>query len=625
MLKKILESKRSTKRAASLIYDAIAISLSLYLAYALRLGDFSYEFGESTPPLVGITIIASLACFIRLGLYRAILRYMPYQALITVLAGLCISSIALTLTGFYLEAFVPRSVPIIYILLGMFFIGLPRLMVRAIVSLLYPTQECKKVIIYGAGLHGTQLATALYQHGEYKTIAFIDDNKQLQGSTIRGIRVHKPRAIGNILNKHKVEKILLAITAVEKRNRAIRTIEGFKIPVETIPPVGDIVSGKAKIEELRHVEIEDLLGREPITPIKELISANITDKIVMITGAGGSIGSELCRQIANNNPKHIILFELNEFNLYQIEQELELKFHDLKITSLLGSVQHENRLKNIFQEHQVDTLYHAAAYKHVPLIEKNIIEGVRNNLFGTWKCAEAAGAAGVKNFVLISTDKAVRPTNIMGATKRLAELSVQALVEKYCNTTYSMVRFGNVLGSSGSVVPKFKQQIQQGGPITVTHPEVTRYFMTIPEAAQLVIQASAMAQGGDVFVLEMGKPVKITDLAREMIKLSGREVIENRPHEGAKGIAIEYTGLRPGEKLYEELLVGNNVSGTNHPRIMRATEDSITLNKLEDLLNTLDKHCHNSDKAAVQSIIYNSPASYKPATQDSNVISITAS
>jgi FlaA1/EpsC-like NDP-sugar epimerase len=618
MLKKIIEAKRSTKRAASLIYDALAISASLYLAYALRLGDFSYEFGESTIPLLGITITASLACFIRLGLYRAILRYMPYQALVTVLAGLCISSIALTLTGFYLEAFVPRSVPIIYILLGMFFIGLPRLMVRAIIGLLYPIQECKKVIIYGAGLHGTQLATALFQHGEYKTIAFIDDNKQLQGSTIRGIRVHKPRAITSILSKHKVEKILLAITAVDKRNKAIRAIEEFKIPVETIPPVGDIVSGKAKIEELRHVGIEDLLGRDPITPIKELISANITDKTVMITGAGGSIGSELCRQIASNSPRHIILFELNEFNLYQIEQELELKFHNLKITSLLGSVQHENRLKTIFQEHQVDTLYHAAAYKHVPLIEKNIIEGVRNNLFGTWKCAEAAGAAGIKNFVLISTDKAVRPTNIMGATKRLAELSVQALVEKHSNTTYSMVRFGNVLGSSGSVVPKFRQQIQQGGPITVTHPEVTRYFMTIPEAAQLVIQASAMAQGGDVFVLEMGKPVKIVDLAHEMIHLSGRAVKDDS---NSDGIAVEFTGLRPGEKLYEELLVGNNVSGTAHPRIMRAAEESISENKLNEMIKTLDYFCHQSAPDKIKEIIKNGPACYNTECKG-NIVNI---
>ena len=290
MLKNILEARRSTKRAVSLTYDAVAITTSLYLAYALRLGDFSYQFGNNTLPLLGITIAASLACFIRLGLYRAILRYMPYQALVTVLAGLCISSTALTLTGFYLDAFVPRSVPIIYILLGMFFIGLPRLMVRAVVGLLYPVQECKKVIIYGAGLHGTELATALFQHGEYKTVAFIDDNKQLQGSTIRGIRVHKSRAIPSILKKHKVEKVLLAITAVDKRNRAIRTVEEFKLPVETIPPVGDIVSGRAKIEELRHVEIEDLLGREPIAPIKELISANIKDQTVMVTGAGGSIG-----------------------------------------------------------------------------------------------------------------------------------------------------------------------------------------------------------------------------------------------------------------------------------------------------------------------------------------------
>ena len=456
---------------------------------------------------------------------------------------------------------------------------------------------------------------------EIEAVFFIDDSKKIKGRIINGLQVYRPRHLQKLIKKNAITQILLAMPSVpaHQKKKIISTLEKFSVHVKTIPVLADIVSGKAKIEELREVNIEDLLGRDSITPDKQLFKRCISDKVVMVTGAGGSIGSELCRQIIKHNPRHLILFELSEFALYAMEQELKRLLADtsetIKITALLGSVQDKNHLQRIFSTFSVNSVYHAAAYKHVPIVEENMIEGIRNNLFGTHNTAQAAYECGVETFVLISTDKAVRPTNIMGATKRFAEMILQAMAEKYAadGTRFCMVRFGNVLGSSGSVVPLFNKQIKQGGPVTVTHPEIMRYFMTIPEAAQLVLQAGSLGTGGDVFVLDMGDAVKITDLAKKMIHLSGYEVKDNDNPQG--DISIEYTGLRSGEKLFEELLIGDNITITEHPRIMRAEEKMLSLASIDEKIKQLDKACHDFNILQVRDILLASETGYIPDKQ----------
>lgn len=470
------------------------------------------------------------------------------------------------------------------------------------------------MLIYGAGNQGIALAQALSASDIYRPYAFVDDALQKQKMNIQGLKVLSPHNIEEICAVTDVKKVLLALgrTGATERTRLIETLADKNLEVLTAPSVTDIISGKARIEEVREVEIEDLLGRESVTPRRELLESNIKEKVVAVTGAGGSIGSELCRQVIAQKPKKIILIELNEFSLYSIEQELsqinEINGTEIPIISILGSVQKQNRLEAVFKTFKVQTVYHAAAYKHVPMVEHNVVEGVRNNVFGTWYCAEAAISAGVERFVLISTDKAVRPTNVMGTSKRLAELVLQALAKRQSETLFCMVRFGNVLGSSGSVVPLFRRQIKEGGPVTVTHPDIIRYFMTIPEASQLVIQAGAMGKGGDVFVLDMGEPVKITSLAKKMIKLSG--LTERSIQNPSGDIEILYTGLRPGEKLYEELLIGENVEGTDHPRIMTANEIMLSWPETHNLLNHLDKACHDFKVEEVVKLLLESPAGY---------------
>jgi FlaA1/EpsC-like NDP-sugar epimerase len=470
------------------------------------------------------------------------------------------------------------------------------------------------VLIYGAGSQGIALAKSLMNSEIYRPCAFIDDNTKKQKTVIHGLKVYPASMLDELLESGRRQKVLLALGSASSsaRKRLLEQLASKKVEVLTTPSVNDIVSGKAKIEEVKKVEIEDLLGRDSVTPRSELIQQCISDKVVAVTGAGGSIGSEICRQVLQQKPTKLVLIELNEFSLYTIEQELNLLKETqklkLEIISILGSVQKENRLKTVFEAFKVETVYHAAAYKHVPMVEHNVVEGVRNNVFGTWYCAEAAIKANVKNFVLISTDKAVRPTNVMGTSKRVAELVLQALAQRQKDTRFTMVRFGNVLGSSGSVVPLFHRQIQQGGPITVTHPDIIRYFMTIPEAAQLVIQAGSMGKGGDVFVLDMGEPVKITDLARKMIHLSGLSEKHSRNANG--DIEIEYSGLRPGEKLYEELLVGDDVQGTEHPRIMTANEVHLSWPETHNLLNRLDKACHEFDVDGVINLLLEAPAAF---------------
>lgn len=591
LLAKFLNAPRPIKRAISVTYDVLAISASFYLAYVLRLSQLDFHFSLQEVLCLLTTIIISIALFIRMGLYRAILRYIPPQAIGTILIGIIASSFAMIAAGFYLHAFLPRSVPVIYSFIALFLIGLPRLMFRSLLQFFTPKGNAN-IIIYGAGESGHYLASQLNKSVQYKVVAFVDDNEKLHNSNLRGIKVYSPHDIPKLIKKYSATKILLALDSSSQQQTAniIRRLEKFSVQVQAIPPLTDLINGIAQADEFRSIQIEELLGREPVAPAKSLLEINIAQKVVMVTGAGGSIGSEICRQVIALKPTAIVLFERCEFNLYQINDELSelIKDNTTKLYPILGSINNEALLENIMKSFQVTTLYHAAAYKHVPLVEYNILEGTSNNLFGTYKTAKAAIAAKVENFVLISSDKAVRPTNVMGATKRLAELTLQALATQEHTTRFSIVRFGNVLDSSGSVVPKFREQIKKGGPITVTHPDITRYFMTISEAAQLVIQAGAMAKGGDVFVLEMGEPVKIVDLATEMAFLSGHSIkSEDNPN---GDIEIIFTGLRPGEKLYEELLVGDNCEGTEHSRIMRAHEQSIPLLQLESYLTLLQKH-----------------------------------
>ncbi|ELB2046473.1 polysaccharide biosynthesis protein [Vibrio parahaemolyticus] len=615
----IWQLSRTHKRIVSVLIDVVLISLAFHLAILVRSGETNYF---TYPTVWGIQIavtIVTIAVFARLGLYRAVLRYLTFQALFVVTAGAIISATLVAALSFYMSDPFPRTVPIIYGAFLALFCGGPRVIVRSLIAQSYSTQS-KEVLIYGAGSGGRQLAMALRSSGDYRVRAFIDGDSTLCNTMILGLPVIAIEDAMPLINKHDVSQVLLAVPSAKRSRRKVILDELAKLPVEvlTVPDMTDIVSGKAKIDELKDVAIEDLLGRDPVAPQQVLLEANIKGKVVMVTGAGGSIGSELCRQIVEQSPKSIILFELSEFGLYQIDRELnQLKVErglTCDIIPLLGSVQRQHRLETTMAAFEVQTVYHAAAYKHVPLVEFNVIEGVRNNIYGTYYTACAAIKAGVESFVLISTDKAVRPTNVMGTTKRMAELGLQALAEqentKPNGTRFCMVRFGNVLGSSGSVIPLFKKQIASGGPVTVTHPEITRFFMTIPEAAQLVIQAGAMGKGGDVFVLDMGESVKITDLASNLIQLSGLEVkSEANPH---GDIEIQFSGLRPGEKLYEELLIGDNVKQTAHERIMTAHEVHLSLGEYELLLNELDFACHNMDHENIRTLLLSAPTGFNP-------------
>lgn len=618
MLRKILAARRPHKRIISITYDTIAITISLYLALSLRLGSLSVELTAATLVCFAITLSITLIAFIKLGLYRAILRYAANDAVLAVFTGVGISAITLTSSSFFLNAEIPRSSPIIFFLLALVLLGLPRLFFRSLVGLLKsrgnPSNQRVPIIIYGAGYSGYQLSKGLDDEKSiYRTVAFIDDNPKLIKNNIRGIKIYPSEQLEYLAKEHNVNTILLAMGKIsrQQKSKIVRRLEDLHLKTLTIPAIGDIISGKSSISDIKPVSIEDLLGREPVPPKPELMHACITDKNVMITGSGGSIGSELCRKIIGQKPKMVILFEINEYNLYAIEQDLKSLESNctVEIRPILGNVQDRERLELVMKTFEIDTVYHAAAYKHVPLVEYNVIEGLRNNVLGTWYCAEAAIAAKVNSFVLVSTDKAVRPTNVMGTTKRTAELVLQALTERQNTTRFIMVRFGNVLGSSGSVVPLFKKQIAQGGPVTVTHPEITRYFMTIPEAAELVIQAGSMGQGGDVFVLDMGEPVKIVDLAKQMVHLSGLSTYEQPNSSG--DIEIKYTGLRPGEKLYEELLVGDNVEGTEHQLIMRAEEKCLPWKETHDLLKVLESHCNKNDHCAAYSLLMSMPTDYQ--------------
>lgn len=615
----LLNAQRHNKRIITLIYDIFAILFSLYAAMALRLDTLYFNVGIPEVLSVLVTMSVTIFCFIRLGMYRAVLRYMMLPAIGYIFISVLISALTLTISEFFFRSFIPRSVPFIYAGLATLTLGGPRIFIRTIYYHYYKRQK-PNVIIYGAGSTGRDLAYSLIQGGEYHPVAILDDDSNKVGQIMFGIRVYHSNEFPQIQSLYQPVKLLLAINNINKgkRLRLVEKLSTWPIEVQSVPSVEDIATGKAQATDVQDLDVADLLGRAPVDPDKELLSKNILGKNVLVTGAGGSIGSELCRQILSQKPSKLVLFELNEYNLYKIDQELKgvkaKTKSQTEIITALGSVQNENRLLNIMTTYQVETVYHAAAYKHVPIVEDNIVEGVRNNVFGTLSCANAAIRSDVKNFTLISTDKAVRPTNIMGATKRLAELVLQALADEHNSITFTMVRFGNVLGSSGSVVPLFKKQIRNGGPVTVTHPDITRYFMLIPEAAQLVIQTGAMGKNGQVFVLDMGESVKIVDLALRMIHLMGmKEFYDGKSDEG--DIEIKFTGLRPGEKLYEELLIGENVQGTNHQKIMTACEEKLSWEKMKKLLKELDICCHSFDIECIRRLLLEAPTGYTSQQQ----------
>lgn len=614
----ILALPRAAKRFVALSVDLGLCILTVWLAYYLRLGEFVALSGNALWA-VGASIWIALPIFIVSGLYRAIFRYSGWPALLAVaraigIYGLLYASI-FTAIG---VAGVPRTVGIIQPILLLLFVGASRALARIwlgdqYLSILKRAAR-PKVLIYGAGSTGRQLAAAMGNSHEMKVVGFLDDDDRLHGHVLNGQPIYNPSDLHDLVESLTISDVLLAMPGIsrKRRNEILSEIRRAHVAVRTLPSVTDLAQGKVSISDLRELDIDDLLGREVVAPNHILLAKNIVDKVVLVTGAGGSIGSELCRQILAVAPARLLLIEQSEFALYAIHQELEEKLsgRDIVIVPLLASVQDEERMREIMSTWHPDTVYHAAAYKHVPLVEHNPAEGIKNNVMGTLRTARAAAENGVSDFVLISTDKAVRPTNIMGASKRLAEMVLQALATGNAATKFSMVRFGNVLGSSGSVVPKFRQQIRDGGPITLTHPEITRYFMTIPEASQLVIQAGAMSKGGDVFVLDMGQSVKIMDLARRMIELSGLTLKDEQNPEG--DIEIEITGLRPGEKLYEELLIGDNPKSTPHSRIMKANEEFIPWSELEDKLKALEMALNVNDVGVIRLMMEKLVTGYTP-------------
>ncbi|MDD5321298.1 MAG: nucleoside-diphosphate sugar epimerase/dehydratase [Methylococcales bacterium] len=616
-----IELSRRKKALILIIADVFFTVLALWSAFSLRWGVLYIPKGDEWYLFAAAPFIA-VPIFVRLGLYRAIIRYIEIRALWTIIQATTLYALVFAFVLYQSGVkIIPRTVSPLNWLIVMLLVGSSRFLARWWLRETYfrlgggrssTGYRKKNVVIYGAGSAGVQLASALELGREYRPVAFIDDDRLLHKRKINGLRIYPLSSLSYLIERHQVSDVLLAIPSA-KRSRIselIRLLEPYAIHVMSMPGLSDIAQGRVTVDALQEVDIADLLGRDPVAPDQALLRATISDKVVMVTGAGGSIGSELCRQIIPLQPLSLILFELSEFALYAIEKELNHLLtkakgsRPIEIIAVLGSVTNAKRIEKICKAFNVQTIYHAAAYKHVPMVEKNPGEAVWNNIFGTFRAAQAAINAEVELFVLISTDKAVRPTNTMGATKRFAELILQALsldaAYKH-QTRFTMVRFGNVLDSSGSVVPLFREQIARGGPVTVTDARVIRYFMTIPEASQLVIQAGALGQGGDVFVLDMGEPIRILDLAKRMIHLSGLE-IKDEDHPAGE-IGISFTGLRPGEKLYEELLIGDNVSETSHARIMRAEEQVIPWLELEKMLGILEQVTKDEDFERVREVL----------------------
>lgn len=617
MLRQVANWPRSIKRPLIMVADFVLLPLALWTAIGLRLDNWQFA-GTYDWWMFLLPSILAIPIFVRMGLYRAIVRFMGDKAIFTIVLAVSLSVLLFVCAYVFLGLpNIPRGALVIYWILANLYIGASRFLARYVLRKLEFESGPRRVLIYGAGSAGRQLAVGLRIGREYTPVGFVDDDVVQHGLTIDGLTVFSHENLESVVSKLRVTDVLLAIPSAPRKRRVeiINDLVPLHVRVQVMPGLAELAGGEIRISDIREVEIDDLLGRNPVPPDEQLLAANIRNKAVMVTGAGGSIGSELCRQIIQLEPKLLVLYELSEFALYNIEHELKLiaANHDIHVSILpvMGSVQNGVRLKNIMLRYGIQTVYHAAAYKHVPLVEFNMVEGILNNTFGTRATALSAIAAGVETFVLISTDKAVRPTNVMGASKRMAELVLQALADDpSVHTRFSMVRFGNVLGSSGSVVPLFRKQIESGGPVTVTHPEIIRYFMTIPEASQLVIQAGAMGGSGEVFVLDMGEPVRIVDLAKRMIQLSGFSVRDASTPDG--DISIEFTGLRPGEKLYEELLIGDDVTGTPHPRIMKAQETFLSRQELEHVLEDLATACVESDLDRVRRILFDHVSGYKP-------------
>jgi UDP-N-acetylglucosamine 4,6-dehydratase len=611
----MLALPRKAKRLIMLSTDAVAIPVAFWAALALQFDRLDPSIARPLTHTALVTLSA-LGLFSLCGLYRTIIRFIELRAMMTCAVSVSLSVLVVVLLDrLALNGELALSAFAIYWALALIYASGSRFLARYLFTQARHRASLKPVAIYGAGDAGAKLSSVLLGGSDFEPVAFIDDKKSLQGSSINGLGVYGPEALARLIPKHSIERILLALPATSRRRRReiLAALAPLGVHVQSLPDLSDLITGRASIDELRDVDLADLLGRDPVPPNPHLFESCIRDKSVMVTGAGGSIGSELCRQILRLRPARLVLLEISELGLYNVERELrEIAKRErlsVDIVPLLGDVGHRHRVREVLGSFGVATVYHAAAYKHVPIVEHNIMEGVRNNVIATWYAAETAIEMGVETFVLVSTDKAVNPANVMGATKRLAELVLQALQERTKTTRFCMVRFGNVLASSGSVVPLFQEQIRRGGPVTVTHPDVIRYFMTIPEAAQLVIQAGAMAMGGDVFVLDMGRPVRIDDLARRLINLMGVTVRDADTPDG--DIAIEYIGLRAAEKLSEELLIGTNIMGTDHPMILRAIEHHLPWTRLQKLLNDLLTALGTSDCERALDLLAECVAEYR--------------
>ena len=641
----LLDRPRRQKRLIQVVTDILLVWIALWLSFVVRLGvEGMFEPIHEHVWLFVCAPIIAIPLFIRFGMYRAVMRYFGNDALVAIIKAVTLSSLLLTVVVYWYsnhQAVVPRSIIFNYWWLSLVIIGGLRLAMRQYFmgdwfsgahGLPFASRDdgLTKVAVYGAGTAGNQLVAALRMGRLMRPVAFIDDDADIAGRMISGLQVYKPKHLQQMINVTGAQEVLLAVPSASRarRKEILELLEGYPLHVRSVPAFADLAAGRVKVDDIQEVDIADLLGRDPVPAQNDLLEHCVKDQVVLVTGAGGSIGSELCRQIIGLAPKSLLLFDHSEFNLYNILGELQQRIaHEsltVRLLPILGSVRNQQQLFDIMSAWRVDTVYHAAAYKHVPMVEHNIAEGVLNNVMGSLCTAQAALQTGVANFVLISTDKAVRPTNVMGSTKRLAEMTLQALsrepapvmfgdshnVSRVNKTRFTMVRFGNVLGSSGSVIPLFHKQIKSGGPLTVTHPKITRYFMTIPEAAQLVIQAGSMGLGGDVFVLDMGEPVRIVELAEKMIHLSGLSVRSERNPQG--DIAIEFTGLRPGEKLYEELLIGDQVGTTQHPMIMSAQEDCLSWEVLKERLSELLSAISMDDYRRVRQLLRETVSGYRP-------------
>jgi len=608
---RLLTLDRFYKQIITLSFDVVILIFSLWLAFFLQSDDFISKHIITNWWLIIVVPIIAIPLFVKTGLYRSVLQYAGVKVITTSFQSITITCIVVTFIHYYGRGYfleinhtLPRSIIIMFWFVSNTFIITSRFLLKGMIySWDTSVNKRKQTLIYGAGNAGIQLVESLTKSMDYAPVAFIDDNKKKQGTIINYIQIFPFENLEKVIKKFDVKLILLAIpsASASKRVEILKKLSKFPLEVKVLPSVDNIVNGEVTIDSIKHVQVEDILGRDAVVPKESLLKKNIKGKNILITGAGGSIGSELCRQILNLEPKKIVLFENSEFNLYSIHQELSQNRKRSEIIPKLATVTNSHQINKVISENQINTIFHAAAYKHVPMVEMNISEGVYNNVVGTYNVAKSAIENKVENMLLISTDKAVRPTNVMGASKRFSELILQAFSDENSSTCFSMVRFGNVLDSTGSVVPLFREQIKKGGPVTVTHRNITRYFMSIPEAVQLVLQAGAMAKGGDVFVLDMGDPIKILDLAYRMIHLSGLKPIDTENPSG--DIKIKFTGLRPGEKLYEELLIGDDVIQSEHPRIMQAREEKLTLDIIEKNVLEISNFRENQDDLAIKHIL----------------------